>query len=118
MTPDHPNPDDPFASRWLYEQMEKPPRAFTTGTDDLCADCGRSVAIGDWPFCPHGPAHFGVIPDEWPGGKVFENLGHDPVTLYSRSELKREMDKRGLQPFVRHVGTQDGDRSAHTQRWI
>lgn len=21
-----------------------------------CPDCGRMVAIGDWPFCPHGPA--------------------------------------------------------------
>jgi len=56
--------------------------------------------------------------DKFIGGMVIENLGHDPVTVYSRSELKREMDARGLEPMVRHVGEPGSDRSKHTTRWI
>jgi hypothetical protein len=56
--------------------------------------------------------------DKFIGGKTFENLGHEPVTVYSRSELKREMDKRGLQPFVRHVGKPGSDKSDQTVKWV
>jgi hypothetical protein len=55
----------------------------------------------------------GVNPDDFIGGLALENLGHDPVVVYSRSELKRELDARGLQPFVRHV---DGDK--HVSSWV
>lgn len=49
---------------------------------------------------------------------TLENLGHEPVTVYSRSELKREMDARGLREFVRHVpDSPGGDSSKHTTRW-
>lgn len=60
----------------------------------------------------------GMIRDEIPGGQVIENLGHTPVTVYSKSELKLEAQKRGLELRVRHVGTKGGDRSPHTTRWI
>ena len=55
-----------------------------------------------------------VIGDEWPGGgpKTFENLGHEPVTCQYKSDLKKELDKRDLQHFVRHV---DGDK--HVSDW-
>jgi hypothetical protein len=70
--------------------------------------------VGQWYRCPHdrvsGVRHEDVT---WPGGKTFENLGPEPVTLYSPAELKREMHARGLEPFVRHV---DGDQ--HVQRWV
>lgn len=59
-----------------------------------------------------------VIDDSWPGGRTFENLGHDPVTCYSRSEYKHELAMRGKQECVRHVGRPGGDRSEHTTRWI
>ena len=59
-----------------------------------------------------------VIDDTWVGGKTFENLGHEPVTCYSRTEYKRELAKRSLQEKVRHVGRPGGDRSEHTSRWI
>jgi hypothetical protein len=36
------------------------------------------------------------------GGQVIENLGHEPVTVYSKSELRREAAKRGLEPMVQH----------------
>lgn len=59
-----------------------------------------------------------VIGDEIPGGMTLENLGHEPVTVYSHSELKREMDARGLRSFVRHQPEQGSDKSKHTTRWV
>lgn len=60
------------------------------------------------------PKRRAIIGDEWPGGgsRTFENMGHEPVICASRSDYKREMDKRGLQPFVRHVPG-----STQTSRW-
>lgn len=47
-----------------------------------------------------------VIDDQLDGGpRMFENLGHEPVWVESKSQLKREMDARGLQHAYRH--TQD-----------
>ena len=48
----------------------------------------------------------------WPGGIVFENLSHEPIRCDSPADLKREMAKRNLEPFVRHV---DGDQ--HAVKW-
>ena len=86
--------------------------------DTRCSKCGAALAIGDYPFCPHGRYAGAMVGDEFPGGKTFDNLGHEPVTVYSKSELKREMDKRGLKPFVRHVGVEGSDKSPHTTRHI
>lgn len=58
-----------------------------------------------------------VAGDEFPGGQTFENLGHDPVTVYSRSELKRELRARGLEEMVRHVPVPGTDKSPHTTSW-
>jgi len=77
-----------------------------------CDRCGVVLAIGDYPFCPHGSGSTGIEDVTWPGGRVFENLGHTPVRCDSPADLQRELDARGLQPFVRHV---DGDR--HTRSW-
>jgi hypothetical protein len=62
-----------------------------------------AVVIGDDPFI---------------GGVTFHNLDHNPVTVYSRAQLKREMDARGLEPMVRHQPTQGSDKSPMTTRWI
>jgi len=56
--------------------------------------------------------------DKYIGGLRLENMGHDEVVVYSRSEKKREMEKRGLREFVRHQPEQGSDRSRHTSRWI
>jgi hypothetical protein len=77
-----------------------------------CDRCGATLTIGDYPFCPHGSGSTSVEAVTWPGGKVFENLGHEPVRCDSPADLKREMDARGLEPFVRHV-----DGSPHTRSW-
>lgn len=87
-------------------------------SDCLCEKCGRELQVGDWPMCPHGRPSFKVFQDSIPGGLTIENMGHEPVTVYSKSERRREMEKRGLVDSVRHIGTPDGDRSPHTSRWI
>lgn len=58
-----------------------------------------------------------VVSDEFAGGKTFENLGDTPVTVYSKSELRREMQARGLEEFVRHVPVPGSDKSPHTTNW-
>lgn len=82
-----------------------------------CEKCGTTLAIGDFPFCPHGRGALGAQSDDWPGGKTFENLGAEPITLYSRSELRRELKARGLVEMVRHVPVPGSDTSPHTTSW-
>lgn len=82
-----------------------------------CPKCGKVLSVGEWPFCDGAQGHgfggsYNAQPDDWPGGKVFENLGDSEVTLYSRSELKRELKARGLVEMVRHVPG-----SVHTTSW-
>lgn len=85
---------------------------------DVCSACGHVFAVGDFPFCPHQRGSQAVIGDDrFIGGMTLENLDHDPVTVYSRSELKREMDARGLQSFVRHMPLKGTDKSPHTTDW-
>jgi hypothetical protein len=78
----------------------------------VCESCGVVLAIGDYPFCPHGHGRPNVEAVTWPGGRVFENLGHDPVRCDSPADLRRELTARGLEPMVRHV-----DGSPHTRSW-
>lgn len=68
-----------------------------------CEKCGKAVQIGEWPFCPHGFSVHGVIDDQLEGGpRFFETLGHEPVWIESKSQLRREAEARGKIPFVRH----------------
>ncbi len=100
--------------------------------DRVCPTCGWVKADHYQPrteatvLCPEGHvtdivyvgASFAVHGDDaFVGGKTFENMGHEPVTVYSRSEYKRELAARGLQEFVRHVDRADGEK-AHTKRWV
>lgn len=95
-----------------------------------CPLCGWRDEIHVSPFemppCPHcgqptdrlwTGASAAVAQDSWEGGKTFENLGPDPVTVYSRSELRRILHERGLEPHVRHVPIPGSDRSPHTSSW-
>lgn len=58
-----------------------------------------------------------VRDDTYLGGLTLENLGPHPVTVHSRSELKRELKARGLVEMVRHVPIPGTDRSPHTTSW-
>jgi hypothetical protein len=50
----------------------------------------------------------GAIDDTFIGGRIYENLGHEPVYIQSRRELKA----RGLVEMVRHIPG-----SPHTTSW-
>lgn len=77
-----------------------------------CDKCGAEYAIGDWPFCPHGRYRGTVVSDSIPGGQLIENLGPDPIRVYSETERRKIMKARGLVDAVRH---RDG--SPLTSNW-
>lgn len=86
---------------------------YELATCDLpCPTCGAAT-VREWTRTAviHGD-------DKFIGGLTLENLGHTPVTVHSRTELKRAMDARGLRPFVRHVGEHGTDKSRKTSRWV
>lgn len=70
----------------------------------ICDRCRTVVLIGDWPFCPHGRGTYTAIPDDIPGGLVIENLGPDPITVYSHTQRRRIMCDRGLREVVTDGG--------------
>lgn len=78
-----------------------------------CATCGANVER-TWGrlSAPH------VVADSIPGGMTIENMGHEPMTFYSKSEWRHAMKERGLVNQVRHVGKQGSDKSDHTTRWV
>jgi hypothetical protein len=78
-----------------------------------CPTCGGATERL-W-SAPRG-GHF-VIGDEFVGGRVYNNLGHEPMVIQSRSELRAVLKARGLREYVTHEGGTEGDRSAHTTRW-
>ncbi len=89
---------------------------------DRCEKCGAELQVGDWPLCggrhSHGRPSFKVFQDSIPGGLWIENMGPTPVKVYSKSEKRFEMEKRGLVESVRHIGEQGSDKSRHTSRWV
>lgn len=85
---------------------------------DVCEKCGETLTVGSFPFCPHGRSNFVAHHDGIPGGLTIENLGHEPVTVYSHSERKAIMKARGLREQVRHVPLPGTDKSPHTTRWV
>lgn len=79
-----------------------------------CDMCGERLEVGTWPWCPHGRAQSSIQTDEaFIGGMTLEHMGHEPVTVYSRAELKREMEKRGLEQRIKWT---PGDK--HLRPWI
>lgn len=73
-----------------------------------CADCGREMQIGEYPFCPHGfpAANRKAQEVTWPGGKTFENGFSEPRTFYSPAEYHRALGELGLK--VRGDGEESG----------
>jgi len=54
-------------------------------TQITCDACGAVLAMGDWPFCPHGRSTLTVVADDVPGGFVAENGFSEPRRFYSKS---------------------------------
>lgn len=73
-----------------------------------CQICHQGYAIGDYPFCRpgrgHGRARSAIQTNEaFIGGLTIENLGHDPVTVYSRDEFKAAMAAAHVEQRIHHV---------------
>jgi hypothetical protein len=83
---------------------------------DHCPRCGVSLAIGDWPFCPHGRGVAHVVGDEI--DLTIEHFGPRPERFRSRARLRQRMRDLKLEPFVRHVGAPGSDKSRYTSRWV
>lgn len=79
----------------------------------LCEQCGVAVAVGDWPFCPHGRGMANVIPDEVPGGFVVENGFDTPQTFYSKRAHLDALAARGCEVRAKWAGPLD----KHLTRW-
>ena len=68
-----------------------------------CDTCGQPIGIGDWPFCPHGPARVNIIDDAIEGGpRHFETMGPDAPYIETKSQWRREVAKRNLVQVDRH----------------
>lgn len=82
-------------------------------SDTRCDQCGEILHTGSWPYCPHGVSHAAAIGDDIPGGLVIENLGHEPLTFYSKKAIVAEADRRGL----RLMDTWAGPTDQHLTNW-
>ena len=83
-----------------------------------CDRCGTTLLVGFYPFCKgrpsdHEPRTAAVIGDDIPGGQVIENLGHGPMTFYSKAAIRREADRRGLRLRDQWAGPHD----KHLSNW-
>jgi len=93
----------------------------------ICDQCGAALRVGDFPFChgdptKHQPYTGGIVPDDIPGGLLITNgLCHDdgtPRRFDTRSSIAAEAKRRGFTNYVQHRGTESGDKSSQTQRFV
>lgn len=67
-------------------------------------------------------SNYNVIGDDIPGGIVIRhglcNPDGSPRKYYSKSEMAKEAERRGLVNAVRHVGDKGSDKSKNTVRWV
>lgn len=89
-----------------------------------CPKCNQAIALGEWPFCPHGVGSSNVITDDIPGGVWIRNglVNEDgsPRKFYSKSAIAKEAKAKGLINRVEHItDPQSGsDKNKHTTRWV
>lgn len=81
--------------------------------DVTCDTCGAVMAVGEWPFCPHGRGVQAVHADDVPGGFVVENGFEQPRKFYSKSEHERALKAEGCEIRAKWAGP--GDR--YLTRW-
>lgn len=64
----------------------------------VCEKCGKELVEGDWPFCPHPKRErdVSINGDEIVGGVTLENWGPNPVTFYSKTEMRRYAKEKGI----------------------
>lgn len=87
----------------------------------MCRHCYREPKEGEahgFLVCDAATPKTGRGADvTWPGGRTFENLGHEPMTFYSPAEKARYMRNHGIEEFVRHAPVPGSDKSPHTTSW-
>jgi len=92
---------------WQDEILVRP------GHDPYCPRCGLGWTTRLW------TSSASVISDALPGGAQWiENLDHRPIWVETKTQLRRELDARGLTQKVQHRTSPDSDKSAFTSRWI
>jgi hypothetical protein len=72
-----------------------------------CDRCGQTLRVGDFPFCRNGSGHgrynINVIDDQIEGGpRFFENFGHEPVWIGSKSEWRAAVDRHQVVNVDKH----------------
>lgn len=72
-----------------------------------CEACHREIAVGEWPFCPHGPTTLAVHGDDIPGGQWFENGFSEPRKFYSHSEHRAALAANGCEIGAKWAGPHD-----------
>lgn len=80
-----------------------------------CDKCGAELAVGDFPFCPHGSGFAASHGDEL--DYIDHNLGRDPVHITSKAQRRQIMAERGLEEFIRHTPVPGTDHSPFTTDW-
>ena len=78
-----------------------------------CDTCGAVLAVGDFPFCPHGPIRVSVIGDDVPGGFWAENGFETPRKFYSKSAHVAALAANGCEIRAKWAGPTD----RHLTRW-
>lgn len=70
-----------------------------------CETCGHALELGEYPFCPHGRGGQNArqTNESFIGGVTIENLGHEPVTVYSREEFKAAMKAANVEQRIHYV---------------
>lgn len=69
---------------------------------DICSECGEPIGVGDWPFCPHGPAgrlNYGSF-------REYTDVMMDdhPIEVTSPGHKRQLMKERNLDYHGRKVG--------------
>lgn len=85
---------------WFCPQCDRKAEALAWDDDPVpvCAEHRVPMREGDVRV-----EAVSVIDDQIEGGpRFFETLGHEPVWIESKSQLRREAEKRGLENIVRH----------------
>ena len=75
-----------------------------------CDRCYQDATIGEHGvgLCPLEPRKANaVIPDEIPGGQIFENGFREPKKFYSHSEHRRALAAEGLEIRAKWAGPND-----------
>lgn len=74
----------------------------------ICTSCHREIAVGEWPWCPHGVSQFSAVGDDIPGGFVQEHFGDKPEVFYSKKAMLQRADELNLR--LRDQWAGPGDR--------